>query len=112
MSEAQEFHPMPEGRFKREEELLALMRAAGVARFKMFVDGAPFEVEFSLAAPTGRVEATLPDILGADETGAGTCACGHDYTEHNSAGQCVRGGCPVQACAAYGKEAMAPLKDE
>lgn len=87
---------------------LALLRKHGAHRFKC----GGFEVEFGPAAPSGRAETILPDILGADETGAGTCACGHDYTEHNSAGQCVRGGCPVQACAAYGKEAMAPPKDE
>lgn len=83
---------------------LYTLRTNGVRRYHGKLDDDLITVEFhppaQARAPTESDEApedTLRKLL-EDSVVAGACACGHDLTAHNAAGECLHA-CPVPECA-------------
>lgn len=83
---------------------LHTLRSNSVRRYQGMLDTNMITVEFYPPAqarapiePDEAAEDTLRKLL-EDSVVAGACACGHDLTAHNAAGECLHA-CPVSECA-------------
>lgn len=94
--------PKPDTTVSGLHAFLIVLRKAGVKRFSGMLDSDRVEIELyptpSPPAPPLKKEDIEAVENALKEAGAGLCACGHDFLEHNETGHCYRG-CPTATCA-------------